>query len=224
MANRTKRSSRSRRRPSGHRSLAQILVPLGILVAIVAAALLVLRPVVPPAGPVAATPAPPPCPKVAPVIVGNISVPSGPIAGYCQEQLINAAQIMRAAGTFTTIPRAAQIGVMTAIGESSLRNLTYGDTAGPDSRGLFQQRSNWGPLADRMDPYTSAVLFYQRMINVPGWSTIAPTVVAHAVQRNANPDYYAPFFSRAEKVVAALTADTLPPEPTAIPDPTTPVP
>ena len=34
------------------------------------------------------------------------------------------------------------IGVMTAMGEYSLQVLEYGDAAGPDSRGLFQQRAN----------------------------------------------------------------------------------
>ena len=219
MANRTKlskRPKRSRRRPPRYRSLAQILVPIGVLVVIVVVALIVLRPIIPLGGPTAATPAPPPCPKVAPVIVGNISVPSGPIAGFCQEQLINAAQVMRAANAYTPDIRAKQIGVMTAIGESDLRNLTYGDTAGPDSRGIFQQRSNWGPLADRMDPYTAAFDFYHRMFGVVGWNTLPPTQVAHTVQRNADPDYYEKYFTRAVKLVNGLEAQVIPPPPTAV--------
>ena len=48
--------------------------------------------------------------------------------------------------------------MMTAIGESNLVNVNYGDLAGPDSRGLFQQRANgaWGSYADRMNPRIAA--------------------------------------------------------------------
>jgi hypothetical protein len=162
---------------------------------------------------VIALPKPPPCPDVADVVVGDISVPAGPVAGYCQAQLINAAQVMRAADAYTPAIRAKQIGVMTAIGESDLRNLTYGDLAGPDSRGIFQQRANWGPLTDRMDPYTAAYNFYHRMFGVVGWNTLPPTQVAHTVQRNADPNYYAKYFSRATKLVNGLLADELPPTP-----------
>ena len=216
------RSTRRRKRSSRGGLLWQILIPVGLLVVVVSLAFAILRP---PPPTVIALPTPPPCPDVPDVIVGNISVPAGPIAGYCQAELINAAQVMRASETYTLNVRAQQIGVMTAIGESSLRNLNYGDTAGPDSRGIFQQRSNWGPLADRMDPYTAAFNFYHRMFGVANWSTLPPTQVAHAVQRNANPDYYTKYFTRASKVVDGLLADQIPPPPTAVPTPsTTPTP
>ena len=119
---------------------------------------------------------------------------------------MNAAEVMRAADYYTLDIRAKQIGVMTAIGESSLRNLDYGDSAGPDSRGLFQQRSNWGPLADRMDPYTAAFNFYHRLFGIVNWNTLPPTQVAHTVQGNADPNYYAKYFSRASRVVDGLLA------------------
>ena len=211
MATRT-RSARRRRSPDG--VLVQILVPVGLLIAVVGIAVLVLRPF---ASPPVATPDVPTCPKVPAVIVGNIRVPAGPVVGYCQDQLINAAQVMRAAGAYTPNIRAKQIGIMTAIGESNLRNLTYGDEAGPDSRGIFQQRSNWGTLADRMDPYTAAFNFYHRMFGVVAWDTLPPTQVAHTVQRNADPGYYAKYFSRAGKLVDALLADQLSPPPSAVP-------
>jgi hypothetical protein len=212
--------SRRRRRSSQVGPLVQILVPIGILVLVVALAFVFLRPPAP--TPIAA-PTVPPCPAASPLIVGDISVPAGPIAGYCQDQLVNAAQVIRAADAYTTNLRAKQIGVMTAIGESDLRNLTYGDTAGPDSRGIFQQRSNWGPLSDRMDPYTAAYDFYHRMFGVVGWSTLPPTQVAHTVQGNANPDYYAKYFSRASKLVDGLLAHEIPPPPTAVTSSPTPV-
>jgi hypothetical protein len=77
------------------------------------------------------------------------------------------------------------IGVMTALTESSLRNLDYGDTAGPDSRGLFQQRDGWGPLTVRMDPVGAAGLFYAALVNVPRWQLMKPWEAAQSVQRSA---------------------------------------
>jgi hypothetical protein len=152
-----------------------------------------------------ASPAPA-CPAADPVRVGAITVPRGPVAGFCQDRLVNAAQIMNAARSLGIGTHTQAVGVMTAIGESGLRNLDYGDAAGPDSRGLFQQRDNgaWGTLADRMDPYTAALQFFQKAIRVPGWQTMAPNDLAHAVQRNADPGYYAQFWPEAEQIVAAL--------------------
>jgi hypothetical protein len=98
-------------------------------------------------------------------------LPKDTVAGYSGDQLTNAADIMNAAKA-VGLDRAAQIiGVMTAMGESSLRIVDHGDQAGPDSRGLFQQRDNgaWGSLADRMDPTISATNFFTALQRVTGW-------------------------------------------------------
>ncbi|MES2092586.1 MAG: hypothetical protein V4531_02085 [Actinomycetota bacterium] len=148
----------------------------------------------------------PTCPSLPPVTVGTISVPAGPIAGYCQDKLVNAAQIMTAARSLGIGSHTQAIGVMTALGESGLRVLAYGDSAGPDSRGLFQQRDNgaWGTLADRMDPYISAGNFFKRLVSIPGWKALAPGEAAHAVQVNADPKHYDPYWAPAQSIVAAL--------------------
>lgn len=215
MATRTSNSPRrpaarrGRKRRRGDRTGLQVLIPIALIVVVGLVAYFLLRPAAPtPVAPVASAPA---CPPAAPVLVGDIEVPEGPIAGYCQTQLENAAEIMLAADQFTDDIRAKQIGVMTAIGESSLNNLNYGDAAGPDSRGLFQQRSNYGSLAGRMDPYTAATSFFQRMMGVLNWETLPPTVVAHTVQINADPNYYTPYFPRAVTIVNALLIDRVPP-------------
>src|SRR6478736_2739717 len=85
------------------------------------------------------------------VTVDPKSVPDTTIADYGHEQLVNAAYIIEAGKAQNLNVRDQTIGVMTAMGESGLRVLTYGDAVGPDSRGLFQQRDNgaWGTLADR---------------------------------------------------------------------------
>jgi hypothetical protein len=146
------------------------------------------------------------CPARPAVLIGGISVPAGPVAGYCQDQLVNAANIMNAARSFGIGPHTQAIGVMTAMGETGLRNLDHGDAAGADSRGLFQQRANgaWGSLADRMDPYTAARNYFAALIRVPGWKTLSPTQVAHAVQINQDPNYYTRYWADAQTVVATL--------------------
>ncbi|WP_423923855.1 hypothetical protein ACPEEZ_06250 [Frigoribacterium sp. 2-23] len=154
-------------------------------------------------------PPPPACPDVPPVDVDGITVPAGPVAGYCQDRLVNAAWIIVAARAQGIGVHTQAIGVMTAMGESSLRNLDYGDTVGPDSRGLFQQRDNgaWGSYDDRMTPYTAATMFFTKLVKTPGWKDLTPTQAAHTVQVNADPDHYTPYWEDAVTVVTALSPD-----------------
>lgn len=135
---------------------------------------------------------------------------TGSVEGYDQQQLDNARQIIKAGKDAGLGGRDQMIGVMTAIGESTLRVLDHGDEAGPDSRGMFQQRGNWGPLADRMDPYTSAGLFFTALQKIPEAErkTLAPTIVAHRVQVNADPYHYEKFQKDAEAIMALLGGDT----------------
>jgi surface antigen len=139
------------------------------------------------------------------VNIDQVTQTSDPIAGYSGDQLQNAAAIMNAATGMGLTAQAQTIGVMTAMGESSLHNLDHGDTAGPDSRGLFQQRDSWGSLQERMNPTTAATLFYTRLEAVEGWQQMAPSAAAHAVQINADPDHYTPYFAPAAAIVDGLT-------------------
>jgi hypothetical protein len=216
MVSRSRSRSRSkrRRRRRDDSVAARAILPVVLLVALGVAAFVLIHPV---SVPKISIPTIPACPPVADVTVGPYLVPAGPVAGYCQSQLVNAAQVLRAAQSYGLSVHGEEIGVMTAIGESSLRNVDYGDTAGPDSRGIFQQRSNYGALANRMDPYTAARAFFQRMQGIVDWPALAPTVVAHTVQRNADPDYYTQYWPAAVKVVTALNKDMLP---AAVPVPT----
>ncbi len=119
---------------------------------------------------------------------------------------MNAALIMKAGRAVNAPRRAQMIAVMTALGESGLRVLNRGDTAGPDSRGLFQQRANgsWGTTADRMNPEVSATNFYKRLLDVPEWSTMPPSRAAHLVQFNSDENYYAKYWGRAVLIVEAI--------------------
>ncbi|WDG18704.1 peptidase M23 [Microbacterium sp. Clip185] len=137
------------------------------------------------------------------------------IAGYGSGQLANACTILAAGRDLGFDERDQTIAIMTAMGESSLRNLDYGDweTSGvtnPDgtpttSIGLFQQQDSWGSRDERLDPYTAATIFYRAMAErVPDRASLDPTQVAHETQVNADPLHYARFWDRAVRVVAAL--------------------
>lgn len=128
------------------------------------------------------------------------------VAGWSSGQLANAAIVMQAGRDLGLDERDVRIGVMTAMGESSLRVVDHGDDAGPDSRGLFQQRTGWGDYEVRMDAYGSAVLFYRALARLDGRDALAPTRVAHAVQINRDPDHYARWWDDAGEVVAAVDA------------------
>ncbi|MGP6172341.1 hypothetical protein ACTU6U_11345 [Microbacterium sp. A196] len=143
------------------------------------------------------------------------SFPESGVAGWQGEQLRNAAVIVSTA-TAQGIGRDGQIlGVMTAMGESSLRNIDYGDweTSGvtnPDgertsSIGLFQQQDWWGSPQERMDPATAAGLFYARLVRVDGWQEMEPTQAIHRVQINSDPDHYSRFETDAAEIVDALS-------------------
>jgi len=140
------------------------------------------------------------------VIVDAASIPTGSVAGYAGVQLVNAAYVMNAAQALGLSQRAQTIAVMTAMGESSLTIVDHGDAAGPDSRGLFQQRANgaWGSYEDRMNPANSATNFYRALTAVQGWEMLPPTIAAHRTQRNADPYHYERYWTPAVQVVAAL--------------------
>lgn len=141
-----------------------------------------------------------------PGVAGDASTVQGSVAGFSGVQLENAAEIMGAA-TDVGLPVAAQVlGVQTAIGESTLEVLEYGDLAGPDSRGLFQQRGNgaWGSLAGRLNPRISATNFFKQLQRVEGWEELEPSLAIHRVQRNDNPNHYTPFRAPATEIVKAL--------------------
>ncbi|GAA4902021.1 heavy metal transporter [Streptomyces coeruleoprunus] len=123
---------------------------------------------------------------------------------FSPEQAANAATIS-AVGTTKGMPeRAVTIALATALQESALRNITYGDR---DSLGLFQQRPSqgWGTEAQILDPVYSAGIFYDRLAEVPGYSRLPLTVAAQKVQRSGFPQAYAKHEPDATLLSAALT-------------------
>ncbi|WP_062069601.1 hypothetical protein [Demequina sediminicola] len=102
--------------------------------------------------------------------------------------------------------RAATIAVATAIQESSLRNIDYGDR---DSVGLFQQRPSqgWGSVEQIMDPYYATDQFYENLIKVDGWETMDVTDAAQEVQRSGFPLAYADHEEEGRLWASALTGN-----------------
>ncbi|MFD1722423.1 hypothetical protein [Amnibacterium endophyticum] len=154
------------------------------------------------------------------VSVDAAAIPPGAqVAGFGQAQLVNAALIVGAAAKLGMGGDAQLLGVQTAIGESTLRNLDHGDGAiNPDgsvadSLGLFQQQSSWGTVDQRRDPGTAATLFFTRLAMVSSWQQMVPTLAINRVQGNQDPDYYSRFRDQATAVVHYLA--TLSPTATA---------
>ncbi|MGC3001562.1 hypothetical protein ACPF8X_25125, partial [Streptomyces sp. G35A] len=123
---------------------------------------------------------------------------------FTPEQAVNAATIT-AVGTARDLPeRAVTIALATALQESALRNIDYGDR---DSLGLFQQRPSqgWGTPQEIMDPAYAAARFYEHLVKVPGYTRLPLTVAAQRVQRSGFPQAYAKHEPDATLLAAALT-------------------
>ncbi|MEU9155748.1 C40 family peptidase [Streptomyces sp. NPDC048417] len=118
---------------------------------------------------------------------GTVSVPG---LDDPAEQIPNAKTI-QAAGVAMNIPvRGQVVALATALQESGLRNLTYGDR---DSLGLFQQRPSqgWGTANEILDPVHASTMFYEALEKVSGWQSLSVTQAAQAVQRSGFPEAYA---------------------------------
>lgn len=125
------------------------------------------------------------------------------------DQQQNAQLIINAVAKRNLPKRAAIIALATAMQESKLVNVNYGDdlqgVTNPDgslttSKGLFQQQDPWGPLSVRLDPMGAAGLFLDRLVRVPNWQTIPLTDAAQSVQRSAYPLEYAKWETRATEI------------------------
>ncbi|MFG2209847.1 heavy metal transporter [Streptomyces sp. NPDC048638] len=120
------------------------------------------------------------------------------------EQAANAATISAVASSRGLPERAVTIALATAMQESGLRNIDFGDR---DSVGLFQQRpsQDWGTVRQIMDPVYSAGEFYTHLAKVPGYSRLPLTAAAQRVQRSGYPQAYAKHEANAARLTGALT-------------------
>src|SRR4051794_28738569 len=120
------------------------------------------------------------------------------------EQMGNAATIA-AVGRLQELPvRGVEVALITALQESKLHNLTYGDR---DSVGLFQQRPSqgWGTRTQLLDPEYAAGAFYDQLVKIDGYENMPITEAAQRVQRSGFPDAYAEHEVGARALASALT-------------------
>ncbi|MEQ3552874.1 C40 family peptidase [Pseudonocardia nematodicida] len=152
---------------------------------------------------------------------GGIGGGSQSIGGteWNAEQTEHAATIVSIAVERGLPRRAAVIAISTVIVESRLINVAHGDR---DSLGLYQQRPSqgWGSPEQVLNPDYATRIFYDRLLEIPGWAAMPPGQAADTVQRSAFPERYGP----QEEPAAALVdrfwvgPDTPVPDTPATPD------
>lgn len=130
-------------------------------------------------------------------------------SNWSPEQLANARVIAQVGRRVGASQRDILIGIMTAMQESGLRTLNYGDR---DSVGLFQQRTPWGTKQQRMDPAESARMFFlgghgagqPGLLKISNRDGLSLSAAAQKVQRSAFPDAYAKHESEANQILGSL--------------------
>ena len=129
-------------------------------------------------------------------------VGAGDVAELNADQLANATTIIQVGRSLQVPDRGLVVALATAMQESTLRNLTYGDR---DSVGLFQQRpsSGWGTVAELTTPSVAAGKFFGALLQVPGWQDLPVTEAAQRVQRSAFPLAYAKWEGLATAILQA---------------------
>lgn len=150
------------------------------------------------------------------VVCAPPSAPGAVVAGFGGRQLVNAGLVVAVGKEMRLPQRAWVVATATAMQESRLKVLANaavpesmalpneGVGADHDSVGLFQQRTSWGSVPERMDPKASARLFYQRLVAIPGWEGLRLTDAAQRVQGSAFPDLYAQWEQPANAVVGSV--------------------
>lgn len=151
----------------------------------------------------AVAPAPAPSPAAeAPAASGSTGQPvTGTITPLNDERRANAQIIIQVGRELGVSDYGIVIALATAMQESSLRNINWGDR---DSLGLYQQRpsSGWGTAEQIMDPAHSTRLFFggpsnpnkgktRGLLDIAGWQNMALTDAAQRVQISAYPQAYA---------------------------------
>jgi hypothetical protein len=122
------------------------------------------------------------------------------------EQAANATTITAVGKQLGMPDHAVTIAIATALQESQLRNLRYGDR---DSVGLFQQRPSqgWGTKVQLLDPRFAATAFFKALARVSNWQGRPVTSAAQAVQHSGAPEAYATWVPLARALAVAMTGE-----------------
>jgi len=149
------------------------------------------------------------------VIPGAAVLQSGTTVTPLTDEMAANARIVIQVGRQLGVPdRGIVIALATAMQESGLRNLGYGDR---DSVGLFQQRpsTGWGTRAQLTDVSYAARLFYggpqnpnagrtRGLLDIAGWQSMSLAEAAQSVQISAYPGAYATWEKSAEAWLGQL--------------------
>jgi hypothetical protein len=102
---------------------------------------------------------------------------------------------------------AVTIAYATAMQESKLHNLDYGDR---DSIGVFQQRPSegWGTASELKDPVYATAAFFRALTKVPGWQQLPVDQAAQAVQHSADGSAYSQYDLMARAMAIAFTGQS----------------
>ena len=131
---------------------------------------------------------------------GRVQFPLAPPLAACDlagtsftvtpEQAGNAATVAAVALDRGLPEQAVVIALATAMQESKLVNVEYGDR---DSLGLFQQRPSqgWGTPKQILDPVYATGKFYDALVAIHGWRRLPVAEVAQRIQQSAYPAAYA---------------------------------
>lgn len=132
---------------------------------------------------------------------------SGSTFDWAPDQASNAAAITAIAIQRGLPPRAASIAIATAMQESKVRNVGYGDR---DSLGLFQQRPSqgWGTEEQILDPEYSTNKFFDALVLVADYESMDIADAAQEVQRSADGAAYAQHESKARVTASVLSGQT----------------
>ncbi len=145
----------------------------------------------------------------------RISIPGSEMSVPLNAPQTENARLIIAIGREAGVPeRGIAIALGTAMQESWLRNLDWGDR---DSVGLFQQRpsTGWGTAAQIQDRGYAIRAFFggpgdpsgpgtRGLLDIPGWESMSFAEAAQAVQISAFPDRYARWEAPAYEWLAAL--------------------
>ncbi|KJL41356.1 LysM repeat protein [Microbacterium terrae] len=142
----------------------------------------------------------------------KLTIPSS--TGLNAPQTENALLIIQVGRELGVPDRGIAIALGTAMQESWIRNLDYGDR---DSLGLFQQRpsTGWGTAEQVRDRVRSIKAFFggpsdpngsrtRGLLDIPGWQNMSFADAAQAVQISAYPERYAQWEKPAYAWLAAL--------------------
>jgi hypothetical protein len=133
----------------------------------------------------------------------SVTTPDG-VRSLLPEQAQIAATIAAVAARRRLPERAVVIAYATAMQESKIQNLDWGDR---DSVGVFQQRESqgWGSKKQLMDPVYATNKFFAALVKVKNYRKIPLAEAAQAVQRSAGGYAYAPHETEAKILAAAFT-------------------